>query len=83
MKVIQSKSFTYKEPINLEKVYQLFNKVKSYQSNLFLCKNGLFTKGKTLVSLVSFFLTLRKGDSFVLILEGIDADQAVEVLADF
>ncbi|MBS4219022.1 HPr family phosphocarrier protein [Bacillus sp. FJAT-49711] len=83
MKVIQSKTLTYKEPINLEKINEFFNKIKSYQFNLFLSKQGLLTNGKTLASLVSFFLILKQGDSFMLILEGKDANQALESFLDF
>ncbi|WP_062105574.1 HPr family phosphocarrier protein [Bacillus niameyensis] len=82
MKVIRSKSFTYMEPVTIEKIYQFFNKLKSCQANLFLSKKGLLINGKTLVSLVSFFLMLEKGESYMLIFEGKDADQAVEVLSE-
>lgn len=83
MKVIRSKLLTYKEPINIGKIYHFFNKVSSYHSNLFLSKGNLLTNGKTFASLVSFFLMLKKGDSFLLILEGNDADQLLDSISDF
>lgn len=81
MKVIRSTSITYKEPFTIEKIYRFFKKIRSCRSNLFLSKQGLLINVKTFASLVSFFLMLKKGDSFLLIFEGADADQALESLS--
>jgi len=81
--VIRSKSFTCKEPVSIHWVYQFFKKVSSYQATLILRKNGLLTYGKTLAAIVTFFLMLKKGDSFMFILEGNDADKAIEAITDF
>ncbi|MBZ5753080.1 hypothetical protein [Metabacillus rhizolycopersici] len=74
MKVIRSTSITYKEPLTLKKIYLFLKKVTDCKTNLFLIKNGLFTNIESLTALVSFFLTLKKGDTFLFILEGESAD---------
>jgi hypothetical protein len=53
MKVIESKEITYKEPLSIEKIHHFFVQCKT---NLFLVKNGLFTKAETFAAIVSFFL---------------------------
>jgi hypothetical protein len=71
MKVIESKEITYKEHLSIEKIHRFFVHCKT---NLFLVKNGLFTKAETFAAIVSFFLMLKKGDTFLLVLEGEGSD---------
>lgn len=70
MKAIRSVSITYKGALTLEKICHFFKKVTHYKSNLFLNKGQVLTNCDTFSSLVSFFTTLKKGDTFLLILEG-------------
>ncbi|WP_026677626.1 HPr family phosphocarrier protein [Fictibacillus gelatini] len=81
MKVIQSASFTYDQPVTLNLIYRFYKKVQSCQSNVLLCKNGLYSQGKTLTALVSFFLLLKKGDPYLLIAEGEDANKDLQALS--
>jgi hypothetical protein len=80
MKVIESKEITYKEPLSIEKIHHFFVQCKT---NLFLVKNGLYTKAETFAAIVSFFLMLKKGDTFLLVLEGegSDVDQFISTLS--
>lgn len=53
---------------------------KSINSQLFLSKNGHTVHASGLSQLVSFFLTLKEGDSFLYIVEGADAESAMNVI---
>lgn len=74
MKVIRSTSITYKEPLTLKNKYLFFKKLTDCKTNLFLMKDGLFTNIESFTALVSFFLTLKKGDTFLFISEGESAN---------
>jgi hypothetical protein len=84
MKVIRSTSITYKEPLTLKKIYLFFKKVTGCKTNLFLIKDDLFTNIESFTALVSFFLTLKKGDTFLFILEGesADVDKTIDTMSN-
>ncbi|MCK6257603.1 HPr family phosphocarrier protein [Fictibacillus sp. KIGAM418] len=64
----------------IQKVTDFVKISRSFQSNVFLCKNGVTLHAKKLTCLVTFFMMLRKGESFLLITEGADADSAIQQL---
>ncbi|EIT87289.1 hypothetical protein A374_00874 [Fictibacillus macauensis ZFHKF-1] len=81
MKTICSKSISLTQgasTFTIQKMTDLAHSLQAFQSNVFLCKNGITLQAKKLSGLVSFFLTLRKGESFLLITEGADAQPAID-----
>ncbi|RXY98638.1 HPr family phosphocarrier protein [Fictibacillus sp. S7] len=83
MKKICSKTVSMTQDASkftIQKITNFVNISRSYQSNVFLCKNGVTLQAKKLSCLVTFFMMLRKDESFVLITEGADADSAIQQL---
>ncbi|MDN4525224.1 HPr family phosphocarrier protein [Fictibacillus fluitans] len=83
MKKICSKTVSMTQDASkftIQMITDFVNISRSYQSNVFLCKNGITLQAKKLSCLVTFFMMLRKDESFLLITEGPDADSAIRQL---
>jgi phosphotransferase system HPr-like phosphotransfer protein len=80
MKQICSKKVKVTADYTVNKAIEIMQSVKRINSRLFLCKDGITLQASGLSQLVSFFLTLKEGDSFLYILEGADAESAMSIL---
>lgn len=75
-----TKTLVYKEPISLENLCYFFEKIQSCQSSFAICKEGKKTTVEKLSSVVPFFLTMKKGDSYSLVAEGESAEQDLNTI---
>ncbi|MBY6035602.1 hypothetical protein KUV80_03020 [Fictibacillus nanhaiensis] len=82
MKQICSKKVKVTAKYTVNKALEIMQSAKNINSQLFLCKNGITVQASGLSQLVSFFLTLKEGDSFLFIFEGADAESAMSLIAD-
>lgn len=81
MKVIRSKMIQYTKKLELNHLFEFFEKARATQSTIILCKEGLSSDCKNFSNLLSFFLCLKEGDSYLLIAEGNDAEQTIDRLS--
>lgn len=83
MKKICSKTISISHDASkftIQKITEFAHSATSFQSNVFLCKNGVTLQAKKLTCLVTFFLMLRKDETFMIVTEGSDADTALKQL---
>jgi hypothetical protein len=70
MKIIQSKLIQYSSKCAVSEAHRVLEKARKCQCQLFISKGSQTIEVKGLHTLVSFFLTLKQGDSYLLITEG-------------
>ncbi|GGB51298.1 HPr family phosphocarrier protein [Fictibacillus barbaricus] len=80
MKQICSRKVKVTAKYTVNKAIEIMQSAKKINSQLFLCKDGITVKASGLSQLVSFFLTLKEGDSFLYIFEGSDAESAMSLI---
>ncbi|MFC7371155.1 HPr family phosphocarrier protein [Fictibacillus iocasae] len=80
MKNISSRTYSANDRITVAKAVSLMKTAHKYKSKVFISKEGMTLPAQHLASLVSFFLTLKKGESFLVIAEGSDADAFLDRL---
>jgi|GEM_PF-5676587 len=62
----------------LKNIVELSKLTMSMKSNIYFHRDQITCNGKSLLGLMSFFMPLKTGDSFILSVDGVDAEQAVE-----
>ncbi|WNB93637.1 HPr family phosphocarrier protein [Bacillus sp. NEB1478] len=82
MKQICSKKVKVSAKFTVNKALEIMQFIKDFNSQLFLSKNGMTVHATGLSQLVSFFLTLKEGDSFLYIIEGADAESAMDKMTN-
>jgi phosphotransferase system HPr-like phosphotransfer protein len=82
MKQICSRKVKVSAKFTVNKALEIMQFVKDFNSQLFLSKNGMTIHATGLSQLVSFFLTLKEGDSFLYIVEGADAESAMNKMTN-
>jgi hypothetical protein len=80
MKQICSKKVKVTAKYTVNKALEIMQSAKNINSQLFLCKDGITVHASGVSQLVSFFLTLKEGDSFLYIFEGADAESAMNLI---
>jgi phosphotransferase system HPr-like phosphotransfer protein len=80
MKQICSRKVKVTARITVDKALEIMQSAKKLKSRLFLCKDGVAVHAGGLSQLVSFFLMLKEGESFLFIFEGADAESAMNSL---
>jgi phosphotransferase system HPr-like phosphotransfer protein len=80
MKQICSRKVKVTAKITVNKALEIMQAAKKLKSQLFLCKDGITVKASGLSQVVSFFLTLKEGESVLFICEGADAESAMSQL---
>jgi phosphotransferase system HPr-like phosphotransfer protein len=81
MKQICSKKVKVTAKYTVNKALEIMQSAKKINSQLFLAKDGITVHASGLSQLVSFFLTLKEGDSFLYIVEGADAETALNLIS--
>jgi phosphotransferase system HPr-like phosphotransfer protein len=81
MKQICSKKVKVTAKYTVNKALEIMQSAKKINSQLFLAKDGITVHASGLSQLVSFFLTLKEGDSFLYIVEGADAESALNLIS--
>jgi hypothetical protein len=81
MKQICSRKVRVRAKYTVNKALEIMQLVKDINSQLFLSKNGLTIHASGLSQLVSFFLTLKEGESFLCIVEGKDAESTMNQIS--
>ncbi|MDR7072633.1 HPr family phosphocarrier protein [Fictibacillus barbaricus] len=82
MKQICSRKVKVSAKFTVNKALEIMQFAKDFNSQLFLSKNGMTIHATGLSQLVSFFLTLKEGDSFLYIVEGADAESAMNKMTN-
>lgn len=80
MNAIHSTTIFYNEPPTITHIHHFYALMTTFQTSLFISKQGALISIKNLSTLVSFFLTLKKKDFVLFIFEGIDAKRALRTL---
>ncbi|KZE66328.1 hypothetical protein AWM68_08155 [Fictibacillus phosphorivorans] len=81
MKQICSRKVKVTAKYTVNKAIEIMQSAKKINSQLFLSKDGITVHASGLSQLVSFFLTLKEGDSFLYIVEGADAESAMSLIS--
>ncbi|MFC0188370.1 HPr family phosphocarrier protein [Fictibacillus aquaticus] len=80
MKNISSRSYSANGKITAAKAMSILKTAHKYKNKVFISREGMTLPAQQLASLVSFFLTLKEGESFLVIAEGRDADAFLDHL---
>lgn len=71
------KTFELSTGITLRKVMELVTFTEKFQSEIFFQKNNQKCNGKSILGLMSFLLVTKPGDTYNIVAEGKDADEAI------
>ncbi|EEL46981.1 hypothetical protein BK742_11620 [Bacillus thuringiensis serovar pingluonsis] len=80
MNAIHSTTISYNETPTITQIHHFYALMTTFQTNVFISKQGTLTSIKNLSTLVSFFLTVKKRELVLFIFEGIDAKKALRTL---
>ncbi|OTY52958.1 hypothetical protein CN272_02050 [Bacillus anthracis] len=80
MNAIHSTTILYNETPTITQIHHFYALMTTFQTNVFISKQGTLTSIKNLSTLVSFFLTVKKRELVLFIFEGIDAKRALRTL---
>jgi len=64
----------------IKRVFWLARKAEEYKSSIRWCKHNSICNGKSILGLVTFFLTLKKEDVLLLAIEGEDAPELMQLI---
>ncbi|KOS30128.1 hypothetical protein ADK18_05035 [Bacillus anthracis] len=80
MNAIQTTTILYNETPTITQIHHFYALMTTFQTNLFISKQGTLTSIKNLSTLVSFFLTVKKKELVLFIFEARNAKRALRTL---